>query len=391
MNETIFILSKDCMPKESLSVYDNKYWHLPNVEALAEKGTVFTKMYTAAASTWMSLSAIFAERYPLEFKSRKTYTTVMPNEFPSIFLKLARDGYECHVIWDRAWEDEVQTHVAMFEKEANVITHSLDISQSCGSHPKDYSKRIKRDDVRLEKTKRDIYDAIDSIDFSKKQFVFMHLPHVLTGRTSYMDDMDAYDEIVGYVRSKVGDDCIYLMTDHGQMNMHKGISGYGFDVYEPVINIPFITPRIDGLEKCDMLLSTIDLYEIAVNKKLKEREYVLCDNAYYCQPHRKLAVVSKQYKYIFTRKKGKEEFYDIEWDPSENFNILNTRVFDEDRISWVYLTELYHYPNYDNALAQAEKFRKIKDEVWREPPFFEGLYYKTRTKVSKTIRRIKNK
>lgn len=391
MKKTIFIISKDCMSKESLSVYDNSFWNLPNIEELAEKGTVFTKMYTAAASTWMSLSAVFSQHYPLEFESRKTYTQVLPNEFPSIFTKLIDDGYECHIIWDLDWEYEVEKFVSEFGDKSRIITHALDIQQKCGSHNKNYNKRIVRNDEKLEKTLDDIYNAVDSIDYSKKQFVYMHLPHVLAGRISYMDDMDSFDRIVGYIREKVGDDSIYITTDHGHMNLHKGISGYGFDVYEPVINIPFISPRIDGMKTCDKLLSLVDFYDIVVNNKINEREYILSDNAYYCQPHRKLAIVSKRYKYIFNRKDSSEEFYDIEWDPYENFNILKTRVFDEDRVSWVNLNELYHYPYLDEAIKKADDFRKIKDNYWREPGRFEDLYYRIRTEVSKLKRRIKNK
>ena len=126
------------------------------------------------------------------------------------------------------------------------MVHSIDIAQPAGFH-KSNTARLERSDALLEKTYKLIYDSLNSIDLSKKQFIWMHLPHVLKGRRSYMDDMDVFDNIVGYARKLVGDDSIYITTDHGHMNMHKGHVGYGFHVYEPVAKIPLITPRIDGL------------------------------------------------------------------------------------------------------------------------------------------------
>lgn len=102
----------------------------------------------------------------------------------------------------------------------------------------------------------------------------MHLPHVLKGRRSYMDDMDVFDDIVGYARKLVGDDSIYITTDHGHMNMHKGHVGYGFHVYEPVAKIPLITPRIDGLCEVWNITSNIDIPELLTEGRIPKHKYV---------------------------------------------------------------------------------------------------------------------
>ena len=389
MENVVFIISKDALSKDALPTYNNKYWKTPNIDALAEKGTVFTKYYASAGSTWMAMSAMMAQRYTYQFENRKTYIQVPEHEYPCIFDRLRSEGWECHVIWNWDWHRDANMYSGEFGAET--IFHDLDVAQPCGSHHKNYKTKIERNDELLKESLEKIYHEIDSIDYSKKQFVFMHLPHVLLGRRCYMDDIDVHDEIVGYIRKKVGDDSIYITSDHGHMNLNKGITGYGFDLYEPIINIPLITPRINNLKTCDSLLSEINLWDIVFDKKIPDNEYVLCDTAYYAQPQRKLAVITKRYKYIFTKEKSREELYDIEWDPSENFNILEEYIYEEERGSWVTVNELYFYPYNDLALKEAEKLRSIKNSIWKEPGFFEGLLIKYRRKTSLFIKKLKNK
>ncbi|MBQ9531648.1 MAG: sulfatase-like hydrolase/transferase [Eubacterium sp.] len=391
MDNVIFIISKDALSKEALPTYKNKYWKTPNIDELAKKGTVFTKYYAAAGSTWMAMSAMMAQRYTYQFENRKTYTLVPQGEYPSIFDRLHSEGFECHVIWNWDWHRDADMFSGEFASNGKTIFHDLDVAQPCGSHRKNYREEIQRNDELLKDSLEKIYSEIDSIDYTKKQFVFMHLPHVILGRRCYMDDIDVHDEIVGHVRKLVGDDSIYVTSDHGHMNLHKGITGYGFDLYEPIINIPLITPRINNLQTCDALLSEINLWDIVFDKKIPENDYVLCDTAYYAQPQRKLAVITNKYKYVFTKENHQEALYDLEWDPDENFNILEKYMFDKERGSWVTINELYFYPYNEQAFEEAEKLRKIKNDIWREPEFIEGLLIKLRRKTSLFLKKLQLK
>ena len=389
MNNVIFIISKDALSKDALPTYRNKYWKTPNIDELAKNGTVFTKYYTAAGSTWMAMSTVMAQRNAYQFENRKTYTQVPQGEYPCIFERLHNEGWECHVIWNWDWHRDADMYCGEFGNEETTVFHDMDVAQPCGANNKNRGVKTVRNDELLKESLQKIYDEIDSIDYTKKQFVFMHLPHVILGRRCYMDDIDIHDEIVGYVRKKVGDDSIYITSDHGHMNLRKGITGYGFDTYEPNINIPLITPRINNLDICDSLLSGVNLWDIVIDKKIPENNYVLCDTAYYAQPHRKLAVITKRYKYVFIKEKHREELYDLEWDPDENFNILEEYIFDKDRGSTVSVNELYFYPYHNEAAKELILLRQIKDSIWREPSYPEGEYYKLRRKLKLLKNRIK--
>lgn len=380
VKDVIFLLTKDCMSCESLSVYGNTYWNMSNIDELARKGTVFKKHYSAGCSTAMSVSAMLSGHYPYEFESRKIYVSVKPSEYLSVFDYLQKYQYECHVIWDVTELDMTWRFVREFGDENKTIFHNLDIAQATDEHSKD--SPLIRNDTLLEKTCKQIYDTLINIDFSKKQFVWMHLPHILKGRKSYMDDMDAFDGIVGFIRNLVGDDSIFITTDHGHMNMHKGKVGYGFDVYEPIIHIPLISPRIDELHEVDFLTSNIDLPQLLLKNKVIKRDYIISETAYYAQPKRKIAIVTERFKYIFNKKDSTEELYDLYWDPNEDYNILKYDYYDKDRRKKVVYSEHYFYPYKNEALKTLSNFRKIRLGIWRDAPKWYVLYSIIRKRLS---------
>lgn len=381
MKNVIFLLTKDCMSCESLPVYGNKYWNTPNIDELANKGTIFRKHYTAAASTAMAMSAMLTGHYPYEFKSRKIYTNVKPSEFPSIFDKFQSMGIECHLVWDLTWMDMAWRFVREFGDENKTIIHNLDIAQPAGGHKKDNSKLVRNDDL-LNKTYRQIFDTLNSIDLTRPQFIWMHLPHVLKGRRSYMDDMDVFDEIVGFVRNLVGDDSIFLTTDHGHMNMHKGKVGYGFDVYEPIIHIPLITPRILGQKEVNYLTCNVDLPVLLFERKMPERSFVVSETAYYGQLHRITSICDGRFKYVYNKKNHFEELYDLEWDPSENYNILIESYYDKNRKTQIIYDELYFYPYRELAYKHMDELKKHKEEFWIRASWLYEHYAIARKKLS---------
>ena len=259
-----------------------------------------------------------------------------------------------------------------FGDENKTVIHNLDIAQATGYHPPE--NPIVRDDALLERSFSQIFSTLDRIDLSRKQFIWLHLPHIIKGRRSYLDDMDALDHIVGYVRELVGDDNIFLTTDHGHMNMHKGKVGYGFDVYEPVIRIPLISPKVDGRSEVTDLTCNIDFPSLLLEHRIIRREFVVSDTAYYAQSYRKTAVVTERFKYIYNKQDKSEELYDLTWDSEENYNILKYDYRDRDRKKRIVYNELYFYPYREEALAEEEKLHQIRDSMWREAPLWYVWY-----------------
>jgi len=382
-----FLLSKDAMSIENLPLYGNKYWHTPNLDELAQKGTVFKRHYTSAASTSMVFSSMLTGKYTHEFEKRKRYTYVEPNEKESIFSILQKQGYDCHILWSIDYMSGAWPYVREFGDENKTKIHIVDMHQPSGMHrPKNV--HLKRDDNVLKQTLKNIFDELDSIEETEKQFIWLHLPHVLKGRISYGDDIDAFDEILGFVRKKYGDENIYVTADHGHMNMHKNIPAYGFHVYELTCRVPLITPRIDNLETVDYITSHVDLLTLLLENKITKRDYIYVDSQYYAQPDRKLAVISDRYKYIYNKRTGIEELYDILWDSEERYNLLEEERFDQDKKMLRRITELYFYPYRDRVPEAYAYLKSKKDEIWKVGTKREELEYKLRNDYTKLKRSI---
>lgn len=387
MSRVIFIISKDALQIENLPTYGNTYWNTPNIDALAEKGTVFQKHYSVAASTAMSFSGFLTGKYPYEFE-RADYSPVKNKEYESIFDILQKKEYQCHVIWDKRFMFMLWPFTREFGDENKTIVHNLTIAQPAGYHNID-GKILQRNDLLCEENYRQIEGVLEQIDFSKDTFVLLHLPHVLLGRTSYGDDIDVMDNIVGIVRKWVPDESIYITADHGHMNWNKNKVGYGFDLYEPIVRIPLITPRIADSVSVQHITSNVDLTRIILDNEIIKREFVYSDTAYYKQPQRKVCVISDRFKYIYNKQSRNEEFYDLKWDPKENHNILVDELYYEDRDKVFKTTELYFYPYKEMAYVELDRFRKEVKNIWREETGLEGFYLHTRAFMGRIRRKIK--
>lgn len=169
---------------------------------------------------------------------------------------------------------------------------------------------------------------------------------------------------LGCLGNLFDDSSIYLTADHGHMNGAHGKFGYGFDLHENAIAIPLITPRINGLEAVDFPTSSTQLGEIILGE-LRKRDVVFSETAYYMQPHRKLAVIDGNFKYVYEKQTRKQFLYDVEWDPQENINLLSTEIYDTDRRRWYSQAQRTFYPHWTRVKDEAEKMRRIKDGLWR--------------------------
>jgi hypothetical protein len=391
----MILLSKDALGKFYLPVYGNRYWKTPNIDDLAAKGTVFHRHYTAAPSSAMSYYSMFTGQFAMESKM-STFKVVSPDkrfDGETLFDKANFLGFECHVVWDAAWDTAAKLYSECYGKET--IFHSLQgIRQPTGIHAISDDK-ILRDDTLAEKTCEKIEECIRSICESERDiFIWMHLPHCILGRTGYGTDIDLFDRIVGIIRRYISDDSIYITSDHGNMNGSHGKLGYGFDVNEEAITIPLITPRIDELSEVNAPTSSVDLYPLIFRHEVKMREFIYSDSAYYAQLHRKLAIIHGDYKYIFNKRGKKEELYDVVYDPHETQNLIVDRMIDPDRGLRVSIEEMYFYPRWEELDRERDVLRGELKRIWRSPTFkqhLRALYEKNGKLVKRKYIRTKKK
>jgi len=391
-NESIVLLTKDALCSDYLPCYGNKYWagKTPNMDELAAKGTVYTRYYTAAPSSAMSYLSMFTGKYPYEQEIKEFKPVTGPYKGVTLFDKVHEMGFDCHIIWDEKWKLEAYRYSECYGEHTTI--HSLkDLRQGVGAHyihegfltPDEQKSRI-----TLQRIENEIAEIMSS---GKKVFLWIHMPHVINGRVSYGSDMDLYDETLAIVRKYFADDCITISADHGNMNGHRGKLCYGFDVYEPAIRIPLITPRKEGKAVCDDLVCNVDMFRLLFEDKIPTREVVYSDSAYYAQTNRNLAVLWGKYSYIYHKISGKEELFDLEWDPAQEFSLFTDSNYDTDRHVQTPSRELYFYPEWEKLPEVRAHMRACKDRIWRKESFKQRVQSTAKNAALRVYNNLKRK
>ena len=296
----IILISKDAMGRFYLPVYGNTYWKTPNIDELAKKGTVFYRHYTAAPSSAMSYTSMFWSIDSFNTKRKDWRPVKGENYGDTLFDKAEALGYKCYIIWDKKWMTTAKIYSECYGK--NTVFHPIEDFQQCVGahfpHKGELSPSDEKAQIALEKLYRQLEEIVKT---EERVFVWLHFPHVINGRTCYGADIDLFDKAIGKIREWFKDDSIYITADHGNMNGEKGKICYGFDVYEPAVSIPLITPRIGNESKVTIPTSNVDLYGIIFKQVIVEKEFVYSDTAYYAQPNRRLAIIYGKWKYIYSQ------------------------------------------------------------------------------------------
>lgn len=365
MSKILFI-SKDAVSKDYLPIYGNKFWNTKNINELASKGTIFNRHYTVAASTAMAFYSMITGEYCYQTKCTD-YGDERPFYDDTIFDKFKHNGFNTYLIWDKSYTSFARSHLKIIDGKTNLI--DINIIPKIPPHIYGVFDDLTFNDNDTRIAMKEIYNTFKLLSSKDEDsFIWIHLPHVLAGRNAYSSDIDLFDEVVGYGRELFGDDSIFISADHGNMDGKNGKFGYGFDLNEPGICIPLITPKIDNLNEINYVTSNLHLYEL-LNKKPVKETFVVSDTAYYCQPKRKLAIIKDNYKLIYCKETKKFELYDVLWDPQEKYNLFYPEFYDTDRLTWYSLNQRFFYPYWDHAFDAKEELIVKFHSIWRKGSF----------------------
>lgn len=365
--KNILFITKDALNRSYLPTYGNKLWKTPNIDELAQKGTVFMAHHTGAPSTMMSNMCMFTSMNSYESELKEYNFSKIRYKGNTLWNDFEKKGYECHIIWDEAWDSQFRMRDRYFCYGENTQIHSIpNIRQGVGAHHKhegffvlDLSKFDKVAGVLNNEIKKIISSA------TKPVFLWLHIPHVINGYTGFGSDIEAFDRIIGNCRTFFEDDSIFISADHGNMNAEKGKFSYGHDVYEPSALIPLITPRLNNTAIVSQTTTNVDIKSIMLEGIIPNHKFIYCDSAFYMQPNRKIAIYYKNYKYIYNKATKTEELYDLSFDPREDCNLIDDYFFDPNRNDIAPIRELYYYPKWDELVNIRLILRKEKDRIWK--------------------------
>jgi hypothetical protein len=381
------LITKDALRKDYLPCYGNKYWKTPNIDELASNGTIFNNHYTAGASTAMSVTSMFTGKNSFEVNREKYEEVEEFNEGKTLFSKFYELGFKTYVIWPFEWKELAWKYSKVFPKETTVIPLK-DISQNI---IRNVQRTLVKDNNKAQNALNIILKIInDIINKNEDIFIWVHLPHVINGRTSYGSNIDLLDDFIGEIRKRFNDNSIYISADHGHMNCEKGIPVYGFHIYNGTLGIPLITPRIDNNTTIDFPTSNTQLKDIILNNHVEKLQYIYSDTQYYLQENRKLAIIKDNYKYIFNKKDKTEELYDLDFDPNENVNLLIDKWYDRNRLGYYKLNEIYYYPYWDELEEIYLELNAEKDRIWKQGLWVTEFAYKLNNFKKKGLKNLTN-
>ena len=124
------------------------------------------------------------------------------------------------------------------------------------------------------------------------------------------------------------------------------------------------------------------------NRVARKQKYVYSDNQYYLQSNRKLMIRRGDYKYIYNKRGGSEELYDLSFDPRESVNLLLNSVYNLNREKNYFLEEVYFYPKWSKAKKAYIDLKAEKNRIWKEGFFYEKILFKLKEIKSKKFSNI---
>ena len=191
-----------------LSCYGGKYWKTHNINELANKGTVFLKHYTSAPSTAMAVTSMFSGNYPHQL-GRKEYSEVEQYGGETLFDIFKKQNIKSYVVWPFEWDKAAWKYSKVFPEDVEIISMK-EISEGIR---RDSDNNVKPDEQLSKNTlARILVELKNLISKEENLFVWLHLPHVIKGRTSYGSDIDLFDRLVGQIREIFDDDSIYIIV-----------------------------------------------------------------------------------------------------------------------------------------------------------------------------------
>ncbi len=168
---------------------------------------------------------------------------------------------------------------------------------------------------------------------------------------------------------------------------------YGFHVYNDAIQVPFITPRLNGIREVTFPTSHRQFKEILLEGRLEKKPFVFSDTQYYLQAYRRLAIIKDQYKYIYNKFEDTEEFYDFKFDPEETLNLVidfkNLKILESHRHRLVPFELITFYPYREQALVVYHELQEVKRSIWRKGKWYQEIPRKVKAHYRNTLYYLK--
>ncbi len=350
----VILISVDTLRADHLSSYGYRRQRTPNIDSLAQGGTLFSQVSAQVPLTMPSHASLFTSTYPFA-NSVQDNGEQLPADSTTLATVLKSRGYKTGAfvgsfILDRRFG---------LDQGFDFYDSSFDLHRHAGTDPGDI-KRLGEEVVAA--AEKWVDQNADGPFFLFLHLFDLHTPYNLppASRTRYRAD---YDGELAYVDAILGDfwkhlaargliekSLIVFLSDHGESLGDHGESTHGYFVYESTIRVPMIIhwpkgaasfpSRVDQPVKLLDVAPTIlqfagaprpaqfqgrSLLGLLTAATWLPRDEIYSESLY---AHRSFGTSTLrslrvgEYKYI---EAPRPEFYDLTSDPQEAHNLYSTR------------------------------------------------------------------
>ncbi len=349
----VVLLTLDTTRKEHLGCYGYAHNTTPNIDSLALKSTVLTRMMSSAPITLPSHASILTSLYPFQFGVRDNWLEALGDNVETLPEILNSSGFRTGAfvgsfVLDRRFN--LDQGFGTYDDKMTLVKKKSD------KHP------IGQIDEPFERRGSDVTDAaIKWLNETHTSQFFLwvhyfdpHLPYSPPDGYALMfpSQTPEYDGEIRYVDDQIGrlykfiegkgmlnNTLIIVVADHGEGLRDHGEVGHGKMLMDTTINVPAIlfNPRDPREKRIDRITETVDIAPTILDilgappgKCMQGRSIYRPDAS---EPGRaaysetffglregevsKTSLRTEKYRYV-RQSDGKEQLFDLAVGPAEN-------------------------------------------------------------------------
>jgi len=377
----VIILTIDTLRADRLGSYGYFRNTSPNIDRFAEDGVLFTKAYTQASATSVSLSSFMTSKSPSKFRS---YNKKLGHERVTLAEMLQENGYKTAGIVTNPWLKEEMGFAQGFDDYSYVphYTYGFESSNEVNKLALDWLKENKDEktflwlhymephapyrsheeyqyDLGYQGRFTDNFTNVDANTYKNPDLKLTdeelyHINALYDGEINYADNSfgNLLDELK---RTGLYDNTIIILTaDHGDEFREHGGTGHDHTLYNELINVPLIIkgPGVENIKSdnqvrlMDTVPTILDILKVKTDRSfdgvsllplLNRENYNL--EVYSKMENHHASIISKdEWKLILKFREMKfvpgkdvewerietsKELYDLKEDPGEQNNLID--------------------------------------------------------------------
>jgi len=355
---SVILISIDTLRADHLSAYGYRAIQTPNLDAFADRGTLFVHADSQIPLTLPSHTSLFTSTYPFQDRIEENAERIPPGAV-TLASVLRSHGYKtagfvASVFLEREMglDQGFDSYDSPFQFEAfSPLSGSMFFG---GASHDAYGARDRRDGALV------VHAAMDWLAANREQpvFVFLHLydlhkPYKLA---SYDAEVRYTDQVLGTFRKALmaggwwDRALVVLLSDHGESLGEHGEASHGYFIYQSTLAVPLIFhwpdgarplgPRVEqGAGLVDVAPTVLDFLQLpapgsfdgaSLLKRVEHPIYaesIHAHDSFGWAPLRSLRV--GDFKYIEV---PKPELYNLRDDPGERVNLAAKNAAEAQRL-----------------------------------------------------------